>query len=83
MAQYQTSPQNSGVRKAAKITTILAAIFLGLGVVFLVLTYATEAKAPIPGIGNVNLLVGAAFVLIGVPSAIAAFVLWIVHAARK
>lgn len=65
-------------RSSAAVAAIACAVLLLAGILWIVITYATATAGPIPGIGNANLLIGFALMLLALPAGILAIVLAII-----
>lgn len=78
-----TSASHRPLRKAAVITTVVAVALFVLGLAALAVTYSTEGAFPVPGVGNLNILLSILTVGASVTVGIAAVVLWIIFASRR
>jgi len=65
------------------LTAVVACLALLLvGVAWIVTTYMTGARFPIPGVGNLNLAVGAALTGLGLVAGVIAIILAVISAAN-
>lgn len=70
-------------RTGARITGATCGVLLLAAVIWIVVTYASQTRYPIPGIGNWNLLVGVGILGLGLLVGVIAIVFLVVDAATK